>query len=99
MQQAEKQSGKRTIFFSGMLVGGLIGAVSVFLFAAPSGKKVIKKVQQEGISLKGKSTNLMEAAMQKSVALKNTIQREGHGELLRTQSEQMIPIPKDYVTQ
>ncbi|CAM3258870.1 YtxH domain-containing protein [Sporolactobacillus spathodeae] len=98
MKRMEKQTGSGLIFASGFLTGGLVAAVSIFLIAAPSGRKVIDRVRSESISLKGKSSGLFETAKQKSIALTKTMYQSKNQMVSPSESEKMIPIPKDYVS-
>jgi gas vesicle protein len=95
MGQNEKSTaGKGTAFFSGFVAGGVLGAVVLYLIAAPSGKEVIRRLQQESVSLKGKSTEIIEAAKQRSIDLTHKISAAKKDNI--EEKEQMIPIPKDY---
>ncbi|MCO7175913.1 YtxH domain-containing protein [Sporolactobacillus kofuensis] len=95
MSRREANSeGKGIAFFTGLMIGSALGAVAIFLLAAPSGKRVIKDIQKQSISLKGKGSEFIQTAKQKSIELTHQIspaksEKQDH-------YEQMIPIPKDY---
>ncbi|WP_157800339.1 YtxH domain-containing protein [Sporolactobacillus pectinivorans] len=94
MGNADGRLRKGPAFLSGVLFGALIGAAAVYLIAVPSGEQLVQNVQRKSVSLKGKSAGLIEAARQKSIDLKKAVtsyKKESDS------SEQMIPIPKDYV--
>lgn len=44
-----------TSFFVGLLIGGVIGAVSVLLLAQQSGEETRNQIRDKGIELKGKT--------------------------------------------
>lgn len=95
MGQNEKSTaGNGAAFFSGLLAGGVLGTVALYLIAAPSGKKVIHRLQQESVLLKGKSTEFIETAKQRSIDLTHKISAAKKNNI--EEKEQMIPIPKDY---
>ncbi|SFG42692.1 YtxH domain-containing protein [Sporolactobacillus nakayamae] len=95
MGQSEKSNvGKGAAFFSGFVVGGALGAVVLYLTAAPSGKEVIHRLQQESVLLKGKSVEIIETAKQRSIDLTHKISTAKKDSI--EEKEQMIPIPKDY---
>jgi gas vesicle protein len=47
---------------TGLLVGGLAGAVAMLMLAPQSGKKTRTKLQQKSIELRGQATDAVEAA-------------------------------------
>jgi gas vesicle protein len=95
MGKSEKNTaGEGVAFFSGFVAGGVLGAVVLYLIAAPSGKEVIHRLQQESVLLKGKSTEFIEAAKQRSIDLTHKISAVKKDNI--EEKEQMIPIPKDY---
>ncbi|BBN99454.1 YtxH domain-containing protein [Sporolactobacillus terrae] len=87
-------TGKRAAFISGLIWGGLLGAAAVFFTTAPSGKKIVQQMQQESISLKGKSEDLFQTAKRKSIDLTHQLTAAARND--QEEKEQMIPIPKDY---
>ncbi|MCQ2008689.1 MAG: YtxH domain-containing protein [Sporolactobacillus sp.] len=87
-------SGKGIAFFSGLVAGSALSALAIYLFMAPSGKKVVRQLQQESIVLGGKSAELLQTAKRKSIDLTHKISAVNSEK--REEKEQMIPIPKDY---
>jgi len=50
-------SGRGNNFFSGFLLGALIGAAAVFLLGTKKGKKILKAISEEG---EGKISNILD---------------------------------------
>ena len=48
---------------AGMLIGGLAGAVTMLLLAPQSGKDTRKQIQEKGIELRDRTTELVEDTM------------------------------------
>jgi gas vesicle protein len=48
---------------TGMLIGGLAGAVTMLLLAPQSGKDTRKQIQEKGIELRDRTTELVEDTM------------------------------------
>ena len=48
---------------TGMLIGGLAGAVTMLLLAPQSGEKTRTQIQEKGIELRNRTTGMMEDAM------------------------------------
>ncbi|MET1247334.1 YtxH domain-containing protein [Sporolactobacillus sp. STCC-11] len=95
MGQSEKSTARKgAAFFSGFVAGGALGAVVLYLIAAPSGKEVIHRLQQDSVLLKGKSAEIIETAKQRSIDLTHKISAVKKDSV--EEKEQMIPIPKDY---
>lgn len=95
MAGSVERRGKGSAFLSGMLLGGMLGAAAIYFIVSPSGRKVLQNVGQESISLKGKGSDFLKLAKNKSVSLKRSVlRREKHG---ISDNGQMIPIPRDYV--
>ncbi|MDD9149494.1 MULTISPECIES: hypothetical protein [unclassified Sporolactobacillus] len=95
MSVSARQSGKGRSFLSGVFLGSILGAAVMFFIASPSGKEAVRSIGKETISLKGKGSEFLKLAKNKSVNLKRPFSRDG-----RTGSEEngrMIPIPRDYV--
>lgn len=93
-QNEDYSGGKGMAFLSGLMIGSALGALTIYLLAAPTGKKVLKNLQQESISLKGKGSDFIQTAKQKSIDLTQRISSTKKETL--DDKEQMIPIPKDY---
>jgi gas vesicle protein len=50
-------------FLGGLLVGGLVGALTMLLVAPQSGKRTRAKIQQKSIELRDQTTDAVEDAM------------------------------------
>jgi len=48
---------------TGMLIGGLAGAVTVLLLAPQSGEETRQQIQEKGIELRDRTTEMMDDAM------------------------------------
>ena len=59
--QANKYSGNNVAgVLVGMLVGGLAGAVTMLLLAPQTGEETRKRIQQKGIELRDRTTEMVE---------------------------------------
>jgi gas vesicle protein len=52
-----------TSVLSGLLIGGLAGAVTVLLFAPQSGKETRMQIEEKGIELRNRTTGIVEDAV------------------------------------
>ncbi|MHB1317187.1 MAG: YtxH domain-containing protein [Anaerolineae bacterium] len=59
-------SGSSGAFFTGLLVGGLLGAGSMLLLAPQSGKDTREQIQEEGITLRDQVTETVEGAVKQA---------------------------------
>ena len=50
---------------AGMLIGGLVGAVAMLLLAPQSGKDTRKQIQEKGIELRDRTTEMVDDTMAK----------------------------------
>ena len=68
----------------GMLVGSLAGAVAMFLLAPQSGRATRKQIQEKGIELRDRTTELVENTMTqvRSKANKITVDLKDRGQEL-----------------
>ena len=68
----------------GMLVGSLAGAVAMFLLAPQSGRDTRKQIQEKGIELRDRTTELVENTMTqvRSKANKITVDLKDRGQEL-----------------
>jgi gas vesicle protein len=66
----------------GMLIGALAGAVTMLLLAPQSGKETRKQIQEKGIELRDRTTEIMEdtVAQVRSKANKITMDVENYGQ-------------------
>ena len=83
--QANRNSGNNvTGVLVGMLVGGLAGAVTMLLLAPQSGEDTRKKIQQKGIELRDRTTEMVEdtIAQVRTKANKITTGIKGYGQEL-----------------
>ncbi|GGL42386.1 YtxH domain-containing protein [Sporolactobacillus putidus] len=95
MSGSTERLGRGLSFLSGVFLGGILGAAAMFFVASPSGKKILQNIGQETISLKGKGSEFLKLAKNKSVSLKRSVPRDGKDGM--GENSQMIPIPRDYV--
>ena len=68
----------------GMLIGALAGAVTMLLLAPQSGKETRKQIQEKGIELRDRTTEIMEdtVAQVRSKANKITMDVKNYGQEL-----------------
>ncbi|MFT8364025.1 MAG: hypothetical protein ABF608_12695 [Sporolactobacillus sp.] len=99
MAQTSRERTNRLAFVTGFLIGSSITAISWFMLAKPSGRRWIKRSYAEGLLLKNKGEALLASAKQKSIALQRTIVASSERIPQARESERMIPIPKDYISQ
>ena len=71
-------------FLAGLLVGGLVGAVTMLLLAPQSGKRTRGQIQEKSIELRDQTTDAVEAAVAKAGVKARQI-RDG----VRTQTEEL----------
>lgn len=67
-------------FFSvlvSMLIGGLAGAVTMLLLAPQSGEDTRRRIQEKGIELRNRTTNILEDAMAQVRLDRNKLTIEG----------------------
>src|SRR5215208_7648795 len=72
-QQYEYHTNNTMGVLVGMLVGGLAGAVTMLLLAPQSGKDTRKQIQEKGIELRDRTTELLEDSMTQVRSKANTI--------------------------
>jgi len=53
-------------FFAGLLIGGLAGAVAMWLLAPQSGKRTRAKIEQKSIELREQTTEAVEDALKQA---------------------------------
>jgi gas vesicle protein len=85
----------------GMLIGGLAGAVTMLLLAPQSGKDTRMQIQEKGIELRNRTTEMMEDTMAqvRSRANKITVDgREKAKELLQ-QGQALVVEQLDHVSE
>jgi len=62
---------------AGLLIGSLAGALTMLLLAPQSGKRTRMQIQQKGIELRDRTTEMMEDAMAQARLDGNKITRDG----------------------
>jgi len=66
---------------AGMLIGGLVGAVTMLLLAPQSGKDTRKQIRQKGMDLRDETTELVDEAVAQMQANANNIVAGGREKL------------------
>jgi len=85
---------------TGMLIGGLAGAVTMLLLAPQSGKRTRIQIQEIGIELRDRATGIMEETVAQVRLDGNKIARDGRrkaNELLH-QGQELVAEQVEYVT-
>jgi gas vesicle protein len=85
----------------GMLIGGLAGAVTMLLLAPQSGKDTRMQIQEKGIELRGRTTEMVEDTMAQIRSNANKISaggREKAKELLQ-KGEELVIDQLDHVSE
>jgi gas vesicle protein len=85
---------------AGLLIGSLAGAVTMLLLAPQSGKRTRRQIQQKGIELRHRTTEMMEDAVAQAHLDGNKIARDGRRkakELLH-QGQDLVAEQIEYVS-
>jgi gas vesicle protein len=85
---------------AGLLIGSLAGAVTMLLLAPQSGKRTRRQIQQKGIELRHRTTEMMEDAVAQARLDGNKIARDGRRkakELLH-QGQDLVAEQIEYVS-
>lgn len=62
--------------FGGMVIGALAGAVTMLLFAPQSGQKTRKQIQEKGLELRDRTTEMVEDTVAQVRSKANKITRD-----------------------
>jgi len=62
-QEPEYQNGNILSVLAGVLIGGLAGAVTMLLMAPQSGKTTRRRIQEKGIELRDRTTEMVDDVM------------------------------------
>lgn len=84
---------------AGMVLGGLVGAVTMLLLAPQSGKRTRLQIQEKGIELRDRATGIMEDTVAQVRLKGNKIARDGRrkaNELLH-QGQNLVAGQVEYV--
>jgi len=76
-QVPEHHSNNILSVLAGLLIGGLAGAVTMLLLAPQSGKDTRMQIQEKGIELRDRSTEMMEDVMAQVRSDKKKITMDG----------------------
>lgn len=85
---------------TGMLIGGLAGAVTMLLLAPQSGKRTRMQIQEKGIELRDRTTEMVEDAMAQARLGGHKIARDGRrkaNELLQ-QGQELVADQIEHVS-
>lgn len=85
----------------GMLIGGLAGAVTMLLLAPRSGKETRKQIQEKGIELRDRTTELMEdtVAQVRTKAEKITVGGREKFKQLKQHGQELMVEQLDHVSE
>lgn len=95
---SDRNGGDFGSFFSGFLMGGIIGAAVALLMAPQSGEETRKYIREKGIELRDMSTSALEKAAAEAraraeeltrMAREQTGQLRGRAEQLRSRGEEL----------
>ena len=85
---------------AGVLIGGLVGAVTMLLLAPQSGKDTRMQIQERGIELRDQATGMMDDAMAqvRSKANKLTVDGRVKAEELKQHGQELLVEQLDRVS-
>ena len=72
---SNNSGGEIGAFFSGFLVGGLVGAAAALLLAPQSGEETREQIRQRGVELQGRAEDTLGEARAKAEAVAADIKR------------------------
>jgi gas vesicle protein len=99
-QENRSHTNPLTVLF-GMLVGGLVGAVTMLLLAPQSGKDTRKQIQDKGIELRDRTSGYLEDTMSQLRSSADKITLEGRQKIneLKQHSQELAVEQLDKVSE
>jgi gas vesicle protein len=86
---------------AGMLIGALAGAVTMLLLAPQSGKDTRLQIQEKGIELRDRTTEIVEDTMAQVRLDRNKLKIAGREKIkdLKQQGQELVAEQLDYVSE
>lgn len=100
-QETEYQTNNMLSVLAGLLVGGLAGAVTMLLLAPQSGQDTRKQIQEKGIELRDRTTEMVEDTMAQLRSDQKNLARGGRQKAreLLEQGQAMVIEQLDHVSE
>lgn len=85
----------------GMLIGGLVGAVTMMLLAPRSGKDTRKQIQEKGLELRDRTNEIMEETLAQVRSSVNKLTLDGREKFneLKQQGQELAVEQLDHVSE
>lgn len=87
--------------FVGLLIGGLAGAVTMLLLAPRSGKDTRKRIQEKGVELRDRVTDMVEGTVAQVRSQGNKIARGSREKIeeLKEQGSELVVEQLDHISE